>query len=95
MAEIGIPSVRGVTDALQVYGVGAIGGVTYRIASQFFGTELIGGAVSAALAGSVVKGATGDMIAAMAGFNSGVGFDLLGVVGMGGGGGDDEEDNVT
>lgn len=85
MAEIGVPSVRGVQNALFAYGAGAVGGIVYNAAAQMIGNGLIGGAVAAALAGSVVRGSTGDAIAAVAGFQSGLG--LLGQLGGGGGGG--------
>jgi len=68
------------------YGVGAVGGVVYSLATGFLGSGLVGGAAAAALAGSVVKGTKGDMIAIIAGFQTGLALptSLL----QGGGGGD-------
>ncbi len=85
--DIGIPSARGITGAVQSYGVGAVGGVVYQLASGFVGgtgmSPLIGGIAAAALAGSVVKGPRGDMIATAAGFQTGL--SLLGQLGGGNG----------
>lgn len=88
MAEVGVPTASSFMDGLKKYGVGAIGGVTYNLAASFFGSGLIGGAVSAALAGSVVKGAQGDMIATMIGFQSGLGFNVGNIPALGAGGDD-------
>ena len=87
MAEIGIPSVGGVQDALMAFGVGGVGGIVYTMAANLLGNSLIGGAVAAALAGSVVKGAKGDVIATIAGFQTGL--TLLQGLPQGGGGGDE------
>lgn len=89
MAEIGVPSVRGVMGALQDYGYGAVGGAVYRVGSEMLGSGLVGGAAAAALAGSVVKGTKGEIIATMAGFTAGLSLpDELGLMGGGGGGSD-------
>ena len=76
-ADIGVPSVRGVQSGLMDYGAGVIAGLVYNTVSQFTGSGLLGGAVSAALASSVAKGNLGAMIAVNAGFRTGS-------VGMGG-----------
>lgn len=72
--DITVPTVRGVRSGLENYGVGAVGGLVYRLATRFLGNNVIGGALSAALAGSVVKGSKGDAIAVMAGFQTGLDF---------------------
>jgi hypothetical protein len=48
--------------------------MVYTVSSQLLGSGIIGGAVSAALAGSVVKGQAGDTIATIAGFTAAMGF---------------------
>ena len=94
MAEIGIPSVSGVQGALVAFGVGGVGGVVYTMAANLLGNSLIGGAVAAALAGSVVKGAKGDVIATIAGFQTGLTL-LQGLPTGGGGGGDGEQQTLN
>lgn len=85
--EVGVPSIRGVTGALTDYGYGAVGGAVFRIGSEVAGNGMIGGAIAAALAGSVVKGPKGEIIATMAGFQAGLGLpEALGVTGGGNGG---------
>lgn len=94
MAEIGVPSVSGIQGALMAFGVGGVGGVVYTMASNMFGNSLIGGAAAAALAGSVVKGAKGDVIATIAGFQTGLTL-LQGLQGGGGGGGGGEAQTLN
>jgi hypothetical protein len=74
MDEVTVPTVRGIKGALANYGLGAVGGLVYTISSQLLGSGLIGGVVSAALAGSVIKGPAGDIIAVVAGFEAARGF---------------------
>lgn len=86
MADIAVPTVNRVQTALTNYGIGGIAGLAYRFTSNLVGSGLVGGAVSAALAGSMVKGDKGEIIATMLGFQSGLGLpDIMGGGGAGGG----------
>jgi hypothetical protein len=82
--DIGMPSVRGVQNNLMSYGAGVISGLAYNIVSGFTGSGLIGGAISAAVAGSVASPQLGQMIAVNAGFRTGsVGMAGLGLGNLG------------
>ena len=72
-AKVGVPTMRGVQDALIDYAVGLGGGVIYALSAAFLGSGLIGGLIGAGVAGSVVKGARGTAIATILGFQSIVG----------------------
>ena len=66
------------------YGAGVISGLAYNIVSGFTGSGLIGGAISAAVAGSVASPQLGQMIAVNAGFRTGsVGMAGLGLGNLG------------
>ena len=67
MAKVGVPTVRGVGGALKDYAYGAGGGLLFALSSQLFGSGLLGGALSAGIAGSVIKGTQGETIATMLG----------------------------
>ena len=68
--KVGMPSVSGVQDAMINYAVGLGGGLVYSIASSFSGSGLLGGLLSAGLAGSVIKGTRGTAIATILGFQT-------------------------
>ena len=70
-AAIEMPTVGGVQKNLMSYGAGIVAGIGYNLVSNFTGSGLIGGAVSAAVAGSLVRGVVGEMISVNAGFNVG------------------------
>jgi len=74
-----VPTAKGIGDAFKDFGVGALGGAAAGLAMRVFG----GWGLLAAplLAGSVVKGDRGTIIATM--FGALIGISLLG--GMGGG----------
>jgi hypothetical protein len=95
--SIGVPTAGGLQGALTGYGVGVLAGVGYNIVSQFTGSGLIGGAISAAVAGATVRGPVGDSIAAILGFQAGQGgLGDLGLGGMfGGNGGNNGQNNGT
>lgn len=79
-AGIGVPNVSGFKGALMGYLYGAGGGLVYKFASQFLGSSLLGSVASAALAGAVIKGEEGKIIATVLGFQgmmSGVGIGSL------------------
>ena len=80
-AAIEMPTVGGVQKNLMGYGAGIVAGLGYIIVSNITGSGLIGGAVSAAVAGSLVKGVLGEVIAVSAGFNQG--SKGMGALGMG------------
>ena len=82
--EIGAPSVRGVQNNLMSYGAGVVSGLAYNLVSGFTGSGLIGGAISAAVAGSIAAPPLGQMIAVNAGFRTGaVGMRGLGLGNLG------------
>jgi len=87
--DIGMPSVRGVQNNLMSYGAGVVSGLAYNLVSGFTGSGLIGGAISAAVAGSIASPQLGQMIAVNAGFRTGsvgmagLGLGNLGLPGMG------------
>jgi hypothetical protein len=66
---IGVPNASGFKGALMGYLYGAGGGLVYKFASQFLGSSMLGSVAAAALAGAVVKGPTGEMLATVIGFN--------------------------
>jgi len=78
---IGVPTMAGVQRSLTGYGVGILAGVGYNIVSSFTGSGLIGGALSAAVTGALVRGVLGEMISVNLGFN--VGQSGLGNLGLG------------
>ena len=67
-AAIEMPTVGGVQRNLMSYGAGIVAGLGYNVVANVTGSGLIGGAVSAAVAGSLVKGILGEVIAVNAGF---------------------------
>jgi len=66
--DIGVPSARGVKGALIDYAYGAGGGIVYSLASSLLGSGFLGSLGSAVIAGSVIKGVKGEIIATMMGF---------------------------
>jgi len=70
MAEnIGVPSVGGFKHSMVSYAYGAGGGLIYSLFTGIMGNGLLGSLVSAGLAGSVIKGTKGEIIATVLGFN--------------------------
>lgn len=74
MAEIQVPTASGVMSGIQNYGWGAITRLGYDLVTNFTGEGLIGGAIAAGVASSVVKGQTGDTIATILGFQAAEGL---------------------
>jgi hypothetical protein len=68
---IEMPTMGGVQRNLMSYGAGVIAGLGYDMIGRFTGSGLIAGALSAAIAGSLVKGPMGEVISISAGFNQG------------------------
>jgi len=66
--QVGVPTVSGAKGALADYAYGAGGGLAYGLSSAVFGSGLIGSVVSAVIAGSVIKGDKGTIIATVLGF---------------------------
>ena len=87
-ASIGVPTMGGVQSSLMNYGVGVGAGLLYNVISDFTGSGLIGGALSASITGAAVRGVAGEMVAVNAGFAVGQGgFAGLGLgdgLGLGG-----------
>ena len=86
MAAIAVPTISGVQTGLQMYAFGAIARLGFNVISGFTGSGLIGGAIAAAAASAIIRGAQGDVIATMLGFQAAE-EGLGGLFGGGGGGG--------
>ena len=86
MAEIVVPTASGVMDGVRNYAYGAIARVGFNVISGFTGSGLIGGAVAAAVSSAVIRGPSGDAIAAILGFQAAASINPLGGGGGGGGG---------
>ena len=72
-AKVGMPSLGGVKDSIIDYALGAGGGIVYALSTAITGSGLIGGLLGAGLAGSVIKGTRGTVIATILGFMTIVG----------------------
>ena len=70
-ATITMPTVNKVQNNLMAYGAGIVSGIGFNVVSSITGSGLIGGAVSSAVAGAMVEGVLGQMIAVNAGFSQG------------------------
>lgn len=66
--KIGIPSASGMMEAVKSGLYGAAGAFVFQFVGNYFGSSLIGSLVGIALAGSVVKGEQGKMIATLLGY---------------------------
>jgi len=71
---IGAPSVSGLKGAAIDYGLGMGGFLLTALSAAMFGSGFWGGLAGAALAGSVIKGTRGTVIATVLGFNALAGF---------------------
>jgi hypothetical protein len=71
MKEIGIPSVNGMTSALKSGAIGAVGGAVVGLSQKFFGTGIWGGLAGIAIAGSMLKGSSGEIVSTVMGFDIG------------------------
>ena len=84
---VAVPSVSAIGDSFKDFGVGAVGGLLFLVAYQLFGA--LGVIAAPLIAGSMIKGSRGTVIATIAGFM------LLAVGGlMSGGGGGGNADSV-
>lgn len=70
--KFGTPTTSGMKNSLTDFAVGAAGGFFYDVVTAILGSGLIGGLGAAAIAGSMVKGPRGEMIATMLGFQAGM-----------------------
>lgn len=66
---IGVPTVGGLKSAMTSYAYGVGGGIVYSLTTNIFGSGFLGSLASAAIAGSVIKGVRGEIIATILGFN--------------------------
>lgn len=82
--SVGVPSVRGITGAFGDFAWGAAGGLIFLIALRMFGA--LGALAAPLIAGAMLKGNRGEIIATMAGFML---LAVGGIVGGAGGGGSD------
>ena len=80
-APITMPTANKVQTNLMSYGAGIVAGLGFNVVSNLTGSGLIGGAISSAVAGSLVEGVQGQVIAGNAGFAQGARG--MGALGMG------------
>lgn len=80
-ASITMPTGGKVQTNLMSYGAGLVAGLGFNVVSSITGSGLIGGAISSAVAGSLVDGVLGQVIAVNAGFAQG--SRGMGALGMG------------
>ena len=80
-APITMPTANKVQTNLMSYGAGIVAGLGFNVVSNLTGSGLIGGAISSAVAGSLVEGVQGQVIAVNAGFAQGA--RVMGALGMG------------
>lgn len=66
--SIGVPSVHGITGALKSAAIGGVGALAVGLSKKFFGSGLIGGVAGIALAGSVLKGTSGEIVSTVLGY---------------------------
>ncbi len=66
--SIGVPSVKGITGALKSAAVGGAGGLLVGLSQSVLGNGMAGGLAGIALAGSVLKGESADIISTILGF---------------------------
>lgn len=82
---VGVPTMKGMGSSFADFGIGALGGLIFILAYQLFG--VLGVIAAPLIAGSMIKGDRGQLIATMAGFMLLVVGGLMSQ-GVGGGGGD-------
>jgi len=66
--RIGVPTASSVKDSFGDFAYGAIGGAVYGLVTALFGSGFLGLLAAPIIAGSVVKGQRGTVIATLAGF---------------------------
>lgn len=66
--KIGMPTTAGMMESLKAGMYGAAGAFVFQFVGGYFGSSLIGSLAGIALAGSVVKGEQGKMIATLLGY---------------------------
>ncbi|HEY82221.1 MAG TPA: hypothetical protein G4O01_02910 [Dehalococcoidia bacterium] len=81
---VGVPTARGMGSAFKDFGVGLLGGLIFIMALRLFGG--LGVLAAPLIAGSMVKGDRGQIIATLAGFA----LVTMGGLTAGGGGGPDQ-----
>lgn len=82
MKEIGVPSVSGMTGALKSGAIGAVGGAAYGLSQKFLGTGIWGALAGIAVAGSVLKGVSSEIVSTVLGFQIGQQLVTGGLSGM-------------
>ncbi len=68
-----MPTMGGARSSLADFGVGLAGGAVYALSTAFTGSGFLGGIIGAVVAGSVVKGVRGTVVATTLGFQTIVG----------------------
>ena len=82
MKEIGVPSVSGMTGALKSGAIGAVGGAAYGLSQKFLGTGIWGALAGIAVAGSVLKGVSSEIVSTVLGFQIGQQIVVGGLTGL-------------
>ena len=82
MKEIGVPSVSGMTGALKSGAIGAVGGAAYGLSQKFLGTGIWGALAGIAVAGSLLKGVSSEIVSTVLGFQIGQQLVTSGLSGM-------------
>jgi hypothetical protein len=67
---VGIPSGSGIKDAAVDFGLGMGGALVVALSQSFLGSGFIGAIGGALLAGSMIKGVRGEILATMLGFTA-------------------------
>lgn len=68
---IAVPSARTMQTAFGEYGYGFMGGMAFGGVRAILGSGILGSLIAPVLAGSLIKGIPGTVIATLAGFNAG------------------------
>jgi len=63
---VGVPTMKSMGSSFADFGIGALGGLIFLLAYQLFGA--LGVIAAPLIAGSMIKGNRGEVIAVMAGF---------------------------
>ncbi len=71
MGSVGVPSARTMGQSFGHYAKGAMGGAIQGLVSGMTGNKLIGSLAGPLVAGSMIKGVSGDVIATVAGMQIG------------------------
>jgi len=69
--SVGVPTASSMKSSFTDYGVGFLGGLAYAGSRMFLGNNFLASLAAPVIAGSIVKGTRGTVIATVAGFEAG------------------------